>query len=156
MQTNKTIMHLTIIELTMRPCGSRLLKRLMSPSPISQVMFASAFSWIDDFSYFWHSYFFRYGHFVEYVTKPCNEHVADWCSWRWLWGRIRLCTHACNTPRGSCSKAIANDYRHEYQHGCGLWTLVITRSAATRGSLSSNQAGPGSTGWIKAWTSVAI
>ena len=23
-------------------------------------------------------------------------------------------------PRGSRSKAIANDYRHEYQHGCGL------------------------------------
>ena len=26
--------------------------------------------------------------------------------------------------RGSRSKAVANDYRHEYHHGCGLWTLV--------------------------------
>ena len=24
------------------------------------------------------------------------------------------------SPRGSRSKAVANDYRHEYQHGCGL------------------------------------
>ena len=24
------------------------------------------------------------------------------------------------SPRGSSSKAVANDYRHEYQHGCGL------------------------------------
>ena len=31
------------------PCGNRLLQRLMSPSPKSQVMFASAFSWIVDF-----------------------------------------------------------------------------------------------------------
>ena len=30
------------------PCGNRLLERLMSPSPKSQVMFASAFSWIGD------------------------------------------------------------------------------------------------------------
>ena len=41
-------LHLTIIELTMWPsgrvCGNRLLERLMSPSPKSQVMFASAFS----------------------------------------------------------------------------------------------------------------
>ena len=27
--------------------------------------------------------------------------------------------------RGSRSKAVANDYRHEYQHGCGLGTLVL-------------------------------
>ena len=24
------------------------------------------------------------------------------------------------SPRGSRSKAVASDYRHEYQHGCGL------------------------------------
>ena len=42
-----------LIELTMWlavwPCGNRLLERLMSPSPKSQVMFASAFSCIGDF-----------------------------------------------------------------------------------------------------------
>ena len=44
------VLKLTIIELTMRlagwpyVCGNRLLERLMSPSPKSQVMFASAFS----------------------------------------------------------------------------------------------------------------
>ena len=48
---NDKTTHLTIIELTMWPCvcGNRFIKRLMSPSPKSQVMFASAFSWIGDF-----------------------------------------------------------------------------------------------------------
>ena len=42
----------------------KLLERLMSPSPKSQVMFASAFSWIGDFfSNFWDSYFSSYGEF---------------------------------------------------------------------------------------------
>ena len=41
--------NLTIIELTMWPCGNRLLKRRMPPSPKSQVMFASAFLWIGDY-----------------------------------------------------------------------------------------------------------
>ena len=36
--------YLTIIELTMFPAGNRLLERLMSPSPKSQVVSASAFS----------------------------------------------------------------------------------------------------------------
>ena len=27
-------------------------------------------------SYFWHSYFLRYGHFVEYM----NMHAMNWCS----------------------------------------------------------------------------
>ena len=36
---------------------------------------------------------------VTLVTEPGNEHVADWSSWRWLWGQIWLCTHACNTLR---------------------------------------------------------
>ena len=71
------------------------------------------------FSYFWHSKFLRYGHFVEYVTKQCNEH--DWCSWRWLWGGLDFAPmHAIRSvdqcdvnipslsPRGSRSKAIAN------------------------------------------------
>ena len=48
--------HLPIIELAMYVCmyvshvlDRKLLERLMSPSPKSQVMFASAFSWIGDF-----------------------------------------------------------------------------------------------------------
>ena len=35
------------------------------------------------------------------------------------------------SPRGSRLKAVANDYRHEYQHGCGLWTLVNIMTSAT-------------------------
>ena len=48
----------------------KLLERLMSPSPKSQVMFASAFSWIGDFfSNFWDSYFSSYGEFVEFSLR---------------------------------------------------------------------------------------
>ena len=48
----------------------KLLERLMSPSPKSQVMFASAFSWIDDFfSNFWDSYFSSYGEFGEFSLR---------------------------------------------------------------------------------------
>ena len=53
----------------------------------------------------------RYVHFVEYVTKPgngqCDVNIPSL------------------SPRSSRSKTVANDYRHEYYHGCGLWTLVI-------------------------------
>ena len=28
------------------------------------------------------------------------------------------------SPHGSRSKAVANDYRYEYQHWCGMFTLV--------------------------------
>ena len=56
-----------------RACGSvldrKLLERLMSPSTKSQVMFASAFSWIGDFSNFWDSYFSSYGEFVEFSLR---------------------------------------------------------------------------------------
>ena len=47
----------------------KLLERqLMSPSPKSQVMFASAFSLIGDFfSNFWDSYFSSYGEFGNLV-----------------------------------------------------------------------------------------
>ena len=46
---------------------TKLLEPLMSPSPKSQVMFASAFSGIGDFcSHFWDSYFLGYGEFVEF------------------------------------------------------------------------------------------
>ena len=50
--------NLSILELTMWlavwpcMCGNRPLERLLSPSPKSQVMFESAFSWIDDFAVF--------------------------------------------------------------------------------------------------------
>ena len=32
-------------------------------------------------SYFWHSYFLAYGHFVEHM----NMHAISWCSGRWVW-----------------------------------------------------------------------
>ena len=44
----------------------KLLERLMSPSPKSQVMFASAFSGIGDFFEFLDSYFSSYGEFGEF------------------------------------------------------------------------------------------
>ena len=45
----------------------KLLERPMSPSPKSQVMFASAFSWIGDFfRIFGNSYFSSYGEFGEF------------------------------------------------------------------------------------------
>ena len=44
--------HLTIIKVMAWPCGSLLPQRLMTPSPKSQVMCASAFSPIGDF--FWY------------------------------------------------------------------------------------------------------
>ena len=48
----------------------KLLERLMSPSPKSQVMFASAFSCICDFfSNFWNSYFSSYGEFGEFSLR---------------------------------------------------------------------------------------
>ena len=84
------VSYLTIIELTSRVCD-RLLERLMSPSPKSQVMFASAFSWSCDFVIELLAFILivlRYGHFVEYNI---NMHAMNWCSGRWLWGRIWLC-----------------------------------------------------------------
>ena len=63
------------------------------------------------FPYLWHSWFSRYGHFVEYVTKPCKDHCD-----------VNVPSIS---PRGSRSKAVADDYRHEYQRGCGHWTLII-------------------------------
>ena len=44
----------------------KLLERLMSPSPKSQVMFAPAFSRIGDF---WDSYFSSYGEFGEFSLR---------------------------------------------------------------------------------------
>ena len=59
-------------------CGNRLLERLMSPSPKSQVMRPYSHESVI-FSYFWHSYFLRYGHFVEYACMQLTVVVgADW------------------------------------------------------------------------------
>ena len=50
-------------------CGNMLQERLISPSPKSQVMFAAAHSHESViFAYFCHSYFLRYGHFVEHMN----------------------------------------------------------------------------------------
>ena len=58
-------------------CGNWLLYRLMAPSQRSQVVFASAFSWIGDF--------FVFLAFIVYTLWPlcwiyeyaCNEHAGD-------------------------------------------------------------------------------
>ena len=75
-----------------RVCGNRLPKRLLSPSPKSQVMFASVFSWIGDF-------FRIFGislivHFVIHAwnlvsaTKPHENVFQDGTRTRFgLWGR---------------------------------------------------------------------
>ena len=51
-------------------CVNRLLERLMSPSPKSQVMFASAFSSHESVIFFVFLAFIviTYGHFVEYMN----------------------------------------------------------------------------------------
>ena len=61
-------MYVTIIELAMCVYVNRLLERLMSPSPKSQVMFAHAFSRIGNFVVFLAFIVFTYGHFVEYMN----------------------------------------------------------------------------------------
>ena len=112
-------------------CGIRLLKWLISPSPKSQVMFASAFSWIGDFSRIFGIH--RCYATATLLNECMNMNAMIWCSWRWLWGGLDFAPmHAirfvaqCDvnipslSPRGSRSKSVANDYRH----GCGLWTLV--------------------------------
>ena len=117
--------NLTIIELTVCldvcSCGNRHLQRLMSPSPKSQVNFASAFSWIGDFFFsdFCHSYFLIYAQFVEYVNMHAAGCWLDKTVWvsplyliedgrlcmQWieeagLCGRIRLCPHGVTTVGG--------------------------------------------------------
>ena len=82
-------------------CVNRLLERLMSPSPKSQVMFASAFSWIGDF-------------YVFLAFIVCKLRPLCW-----------IYEYACHTLRRpvwrkqskliasrSRSKLVANDYRH--------------------------------------------
>ena len=54
----------------------KLLERLMSPSPKSQVMFASAFSWIGDFSRIFGIHIFQvmasFGEFSLRFTAPLS------------------------------------------------------------------------------------
>ena len=103
-----------------RVYGNRLLKRLMWLSPKSQVMFASAFSWIGDLVVFLAFIFFMLlplcwiymnMHAIRYIGQ-CDVNIPNL------------------SPRASRSKAIANDYRYEYHHGCALWTLVLLMQIA--------------------------
>ena len=104
-----------------RVYGNRLLKRLISPPPKSQVMFASAFSWISDF-------FRIFGIHSFYATATL---LNIWICVQWTDAADGGCGRGqCDvnipslSPRGTRSKAVANDYRHECHHGCGLWTQV--------------------------------
>ena len=114
--------NLPIIELAMCVCmcvcmyvshvlDRKLLERLMSPSPKSQVMFAPAFSWIGDFfSNFWDSYFSSYGEFGEFslrflaplsgrsLSNKAAHHITAKIGDT---GCIRL--HVCSTPSKSPS-----------------------------------------------------
>ena len=125
--------NLTIIELTMWPClwpcvrvcSNRLLKWLMSPSPISQVMFASAILMNQ-----WFFHIFGIHSFYATVTL-----LNIWICMQWTDAADGGCGGGqCDvnipslSPRGSLSKAVANDYRQEYHHGWGLWTLVYIKT----------------------------
>ena len=107
--------------LTVWPCGNRLLKPLMSSSPKSQVMFASTFSWIGDIFriLFLAFILFTLGPLCWIYEYACNElmqpMVVVWADWT---------LHPCMQYAPCRSKAVTNDYRQEYHHGCELWTLV--------------------------------
>ena len=73
---------------SVRVCGNRLLERLMSPSPKSQVMFASAFSWICDF--------FVFLAFIVVTLRP-------FC---WVYEYAWICTHACSSAVSRVSRMI--------------------------------------------------
>ena len=88
----------------------KLLERLMSPSPKSQVMFASAFSWIGDFFEFLRFIFSSYGEIGEFslrftatlsgrsVSNKAAHHITAKIGDA---GCIRL--HVCSTPSKSPS-----------------------------------------------------
>ena len=82
-------------------------------------MFAPTFSWIGDF--------FVFLVFIVFMLRPLcwislymNMHAMNWCSWRWLWGRIGLCTHACSSAILWVSRMLHLVYTIE-------WTAVSWR-----------------------------
>ena len=120
--------YLTIIELIMCACGNRLLERPMSPSPKSQVVFASAFSSIGDFfSYFWHSNFLRYGHFIQYMNMHAMKGTATRRVHMHLHLRRSRAVHACGALRlvGFSSNNVMSSARRPLimTTGTRVWTL---------------------------------
>ena len=54
--------------------GNRILEQLMSQSPKSRLCSRPhSHAPVIFFIVFWHSYFLRYGHFVEYMNIQCSE-----------------------------------------------------------------------------------
>ena len=137
----------------------KLLERLMSPSPKSQVMFTSAFSRIGDFfSNFWDSYFSSYGEFGEFslrFTAPLSgrslsnkaaHHITAKIGDA---GCIRL--HVCSTPSKSPSwtldqPGIVSGQRAAYASGP---TLRDRRDDEHRGSPNDAQCNVAEIGAVK-------
>ncbi len=71
----------------------KLLERLMSPK--SQVMFASAFSWIGDL--------FRIFGIHSFYTKPTLLNIWIWMQWA---DAAELCTHACSSAVSRVSRML--------------------------------------------------
>ncbi len=113
----------------------KLLERLMSPSPKSQVMFAPAFSWIGDFFSNFGINIFSYGEFGEIslrFTAPLsgrslsNKAAHHITAKNYLIGDagcIRL--HVCSTPSKSPSWTL--DQPGTVTVGSGPRTLAGTR-----------------------------
>ena len=126
--------HLTIIEPTSRVwlavcvCGNRLIERLMSLSPNSQVMFASAFSWISDF--------FVFLAFIVFKLRPLcfeymNMHAMNmWltdASGRWLWG-----TDFAPTASTNLGGVTAGQVRHNISNVGGVTTGQVWHNSSSK------------------------
>ena len=118
-----------------RVCGNRLLTRLMSPSPKSQVTFASAFSWIGDFFVFSHSYIYATATLLNiWICMQWKQPRHAGCM---LFNIFILSAALKNCARVLRSLAIGRIlFEHMSRarrplimttdtHGCGLWTLVM-------------------------------
>ena len=116
-------------------CGNRLLERLMSLSPKSQVMFVSAFSWISDFFRIFgiHSFqalFTRRVHMNFHAHKLCSAHElctrAEPCDWSagahgvttMLGVSLRIRRHATQVMLGSSLRA--------------RWDTILSPTASTK------------------------
>ena len=71
-------------------------------------------------SFFWHSYFLRYGHFVEYMNMHAMNMWLTDASGRWLWGRIGLFTHGVTTMLGVSRQARSDTNLVDMINSCRI------------------------------------
>ena len=97
-------------------CGKWLLERLMTPSPKSQVMFASAFSWIGDFLVFLP--------FIPFTQRPLftrrvHMHLTPAVVASGACGALRLVGGHHNNVRGvTAGKVGHNSSTIQYKYKC--------------------------------------